>query len=225
MSKALLWGLGGVGAFLALRAYRDSKVREVIEDKLKVSYDGPACPPQGTKLLFVGDSYAEGLKPYIMAKAQGCGIAWAQDTKVGSNITYWSERIWGLVASFQPTHVLFSQGGNDFGRNDPDKVQADIASFVEKIRESDAIPMLIEPPTTPFPDPNNVRSMWGSVLKFTLASGFIIDSQDLEIPRVQGDSLGHPTQAGYQKWAEWIWPWFTDRAGRSGFFSGAEQAR
>lgn len=207
VNKALLLlGLGSA-AYLLTRGQSTGPIN--------TNYPGPTCPPQATRLLFVGDSYAVGMMPYFKAKADSCNIAFAESVEIGSNITQWSSWIGPLLDAFDPTHVLFSQGGNDFGRDDPDRVHADIKNFLEEINEAGAVAMHIEPPTTPFADEIGVRDMWG--LETGWLSGddnYSIDSRQLSIPRIATDSLGHPTQAGYEKWANWIWPWFTERAGR-----------
>ena len=178
------------------------------------TYPGPACPREGVEVLFVGDSYAVGLAPYLQARASTCGAPWFTSAEVGSNITKWKSRIGPLLAEHRPSHVLFSQGGNDFGRSDPEKVRSDIRSFLDQVRSAGASPAWIGPPETPFPDTIGVREMWAAEL-WQPGEWHSLDSRELEIPRAPSDPLGHPTQEGYKKWAAWIWPWLSERAGRA----------
>lgn len=166
------------------------------------------CPPEGARVLLIGDSYSVGFGPQLADFAALCKTPYHHHGVVGASVTQWDRDEWlnPQLAAIQPNVVLISLGGNDFQRNDPAHVAQRIDNLLARIKAAGARPLWVAPPTTPFPDKIGVRSMWQQRMG---ADGF--PSDQLDIPRVPTDPLGHPNGAGYQKWAAAIWPWASGR--------------
>lgn len=164
------------------------------------------CPPPGTRVLTIGDSYPVGFGPQLAKLAQGCGTPYHHHGVVGSSVTQWDRDSWlnPQLEAIQPNVVLVSLGGNDFMRNDPQNVEASIHNLIARVQAAGARLLWVSPPTTPFPDKLDVRGMWQRAIGKDW-----FDSTQLDIPRVPGDSLGHPTGPGYKQWAAAIWPWMS----------------
>lgn len=165
----------------------------------------PPCPPEGTRLLLVGDSLSVGLAPRLKAAAQGCGTHFDADDRGGTNIAGWSKWIVGDLAKYQPTAVLVSVGGNDFYREDTQKLRSQIDEFVAAVRGSGARLLYISPPAfTALTDKAGVRQMWAQTWAQAPQFDMFLTEQ-IDIP-LSGDGI-HPTGAGYDMLAQLLWEW------------------
>jgi hypothetical protein len=166
------------------------------------SEGGAACPPIGTRILLLGDSYAQGIASAMTALARGCACPFVASAVVGSHVTEWASDGWLLPAlqASTPNVVLVSLGANDFQRNDPGNVQAGVTALVSKIRAAGARVLWIAPLQEPFMDKVGALSMW----KDAVGNDWF-DSSLLTLPR-SGDGI-HSTPAGYAAWAAEVWHW------------------
>jgi len=168
-----------------------------------------SCPPSESRLALIGDSYAVGIGLYLQQLSEECGTAYYRYAAVeGSGVRKWDQPLWvgNQLDAAKPTAMLISLGGNDFRDRDPVEILAHINGLLDKIRAAGCRPLWISPPTTPFPDELGVRQMWQQRM-----GDDWFDSTKLQIPRVQGDPLGHPTEVGYKLWADAIWIWMSNR--------------
>jgi hypothetical protein len=170
----------------------------------------PGCPPQGYRVLLIGDSYAQGLTPKLRDIAKSCVTPFGSTYVVGSHVTEWANDAWLLPAlsllTPPPNVVLVSLGANDFQRNDPENVQAGVTSLVGKLRAAGCRVLWVSPLTEPFEDKVGVRTMWRAAVPDWF------DSTQIDIPRT-GDGI-HSTPAGYAAWAEQVWLWASDLLSR-----------
>jgi lysophospholipase L1-like esterase len=159
-------------------------------------------------VLLIGDSLSAGLGPHMGKRARACGATFFVHGVVGSHVTEWVQPSW-LKAQLQrakPTVVMVSLGGNDFVRNDPEKVERAIASFVSTVKDSGARLLWISPPTMPFPDKVGARTMWQTAIDGDVNVDWY-PTETLEIERV-ADRV-HPTIPEYDALAGKLWQWMS----------------
>ena len=202
---------GALGAVALWWLLRPAATKDYGGKKVPTTVDKPPLPPQalwqcpapGTRVLLVGDSYADGLKPHLAALAQDCAVPFAAATQVGSSATKWATDagLGALLASSTPTVVLVSLGGNDFQR-DQASVQAAVTTLVGRLRNAGARVLWIAPLTLPFADKAGVRAMW----KVVVGEDWL-DGEKFEYPRAT-DKI-HLYPSGYQDWAGKVWTWMS----------------
>ncbi len=158
----------------------------------------------------IGDSLAVGLAPHMTKLAAGCTTPFHEKGEVRISVTKAVKDSWLLpaVQAANANVALVVLGGNDFMRNDPARVKSSIRQLISKLRAAGMRVLWVAPPTMPFPDKIGVRQMWMDAL-----GGDWYDSEQLSIPRVPGDPLGHPTYQGAKSWAAHIWPWMATHIG------------
>lgn len=164
------------------------------------------CPVTGSRVLFIGDSYAEGLAPQMIPMASECSTPYVPDGRRGTSVTQWAREDWigPALATSQANVVLISLGGNDFQRNDVESVRSSIDKLLARIRAAGARPLWVEPLSLPFADKIGVRQMW----KSAMGSDWF-PSEHLQLDRApDGIHLGG---AGYKTWAQEIWPWMAGK--------------
>jgi len=163
-----------------------------------------ASLPRGSRLLLIGDSFAQGLKGPLAGLAQSTGAAFEGHSEVSSRIDQWAAdpNLVGYLSSFRPTLVLIVLGTNDEAGL-PEYAAAiapKIATLLQKIRASGAQALWVGPPSLPF-----ARKGVSDQVKKTGVRYF--PSEILSIAR-QKDDL-HATGDGYAAWANAIWGWLT----------------
>lgn len=163
------------------------------------------CPVEGTRVAMIGDSYAAGLAPQTGKLAQGCGVPFHGDGRVGTSALSWQKDSWlAPVLATSPTVVLISLGGNDFQRGNAETMRQAIETIVTKIRAAGARPAWIEPLELPFEDKLGVKQMWQAAVK-----GDFFPAAGIDYPRAP-DGI-HLFPAGYEDWATKIWRWMSVR--------------
>lgn len=168
---------------------------------------GPGCPPSGTAMALLGDSYAAGLAPSMSKLAAACGAPFHGDGRVGTSATKWQQDAWlAPTLATKPDFVLISLGGNDFQVGNPAALKAAIETIVSKIRAAGATPLWIEPLSLPFEDKVGARDMW----KQAVGEGYWLSSEGTDFPR--GPDKIHLFPDGYESWAEIVWRWASGRA-------------
>lgn len=164
----------------------------------------PPPPPKprlgpGSRLLLVGDSFAQGLAPPLGELSKGLGVAFRADGRLGTRIAQWAAQPWlGADLSWAPTMVLVSLGTNDMKLPQPAVEQAALGQLAARLKSSAARVVWLNPPTMPFPD-RGVRQM---IAKTGLE---VFHSEALPLPR--GPDGIHPTVSGYAGWAGALWRW------------------
>lgn len=156
-----------------------------------------------TRLLFIGDSMAQGLAPHVENLAHDEGIAaFAARGIVGTRLDQWAKDPWldAELQSFSPTLVLVSLGTNDeaMGAGAADRQSSAFEALLAKISASGAEVAWVGPPSLPFPR-HGVSDMIRARVPHYFAS------ESLDIPRAP-DGL-HPNVSGYAGWAGAIWQW------------------
>ncbi len=161
-----------------------------------------------TRLLFVGDSMAEGLTKHLNAMATEQRVPYLALTKSGTRIDQWAQsvRLDEAIASLQPTLVMIALGTNDAYTNyTPEQIAGHVAALLSKIPEGVDV-LWIGAPALPatyngrHPDAEILTAIQGSV-------PYYFASHELEIPR--GPDGLHATAEGYAGWAGAIWSWAT----------------
>ena len=167
----------------------------------------PLCPPQGARVAVVGDSFAEGLGPHLAAHAKDCGTPFFLDDARGTSVTQWTGPRLDAALAFNPSVVLVSLGGNDFGRGDPLNVQSSIGKLAARVRASGARLLWIAPVSLPFPDKTQTRATW-----LATVGGDFYPSENDTYPRA-ADRI-HLFPSGYRDWASKVWRWMSERVSR-----------
>lgn len=162
-----------------------------------------------SKILVIGDSFANGMAPHFQALASEEGLPLMGGAINGTRIDQWLNSAWlqEKLATFEPTHVFISLGGNDaYSQLSPEDVGENTAELVELVQASGAHPIWIGVPPMPavhLGNPINPETL----MTVKRAAPFYFDASDLDIPR-SPDGL-HPTAAGYAGWAGTFWSWIS----------------
>lgn len=161
------------------------------------------CPDASTRIALIGDSYGVGLSFRLKKLSECCGIPFFANPVVGSGINDWKSgyKI-DRALDFNPTLVVISLGGNDFGRSRK-SVEAPIDQLVRRIRQAGAQPAWVEPLLLPKRiESDAIRQAW----RDTGIPRY--DSRPLEYPRAS-DGI-HLHMREYAAWAEKLWPWIVE---------------
>lgn len=168
------------------------------------------CPPEGTRVLLIGDSLSHGLGPAVRPLAEGCGTVYFHHGVIGSHVTEWDQDAWlgQQLRQAQPTVVIMSMGGNDFQRLDAERVAPAIERVIARVEASGARFLWISPPTMPFDDRIDVRGMWAEALAAHPTTA-TFPAHELTIPRV-ADRI-HPTRTANHALARRLWTWMANQ--------------
>ena len=174
-----------------------------------------ACPPSGTRVLFIGDSNGVGLagafyegvalpRP-LLKLAQACGAPMTIDVLGGQGATYFAPRIETLLDTAEPTLLLVNLGANDYTRNDPEHVAASILKIVTAAKSRNVQVIWISPPKFGPPlevDKIGALGMWRATGVTEFQTPILPDRSD----RI------HYTDAGYRELAALIWAFVSSEA-------------
>jgi hypothetical protein len=169
------------------------------------------CPVEGARVLLIGDSLSAGLAPVMAQHARACGASFHHKGVVGSHVTQWAHDSW-LVPELrraEPTVVIVSLGGNDFGRRDDANVRAGVAALVSKVRATGAKLLWISPPTMPFADRVGARAMWQEAIGGEKGRDWFA-TEELVIHRTE-DRI-HPTRSEYRALGATLWQWLSTQS-------------
>lgn len=158
----------------------------------------------GSRVLLVGDSHAQGLNTPLKAMATERGVPYVGLAKVGSRIDYWaaSAALDDALASFDPTLVLVSLGTNDaYMGGDVSARQAPaLESLLAKLSGRDVV--WLGPPA--LPEVHSGMRLDLRFLEFLAANApHFLDTAGLLIS--MGPDGIHPTVLGYAGWSGAIW--------------------
>jgi lysophospholipase L1-like esterase len=161
-----------------------------------------------TRLLFFGDSLAQGLSPHLRDLATETGVPYVGTGVVGSRIDQWTSSQWlgEQLVTLQPTLVLVALGTNDaYSRLSPEAVAASAELLLSRIPESAEV-VWVGVPALPAKYGANSPSQEVLEAIVEVAPSYF-PSHGLEIPR--GPDGLHPSAAGYAGWAGAIWDWLS----------------
>lgn len=195
-------------ASTVLPAVAERSVEEVAERSVEEAAER-TCPPEGTRVLLIGDSLSHGLGPAVRPLAERCGTVYFHHGVIGSHVTEWDQDAWlgQQLRRAQPTVVIMSMGGNDFQRLDAERVKPAIERVIARVEASGAQFLWISPPTMPFADRIDVRGMWADTLA-DHATTATFPAHELDIPRV-ADRV-HPTRTANHQLARQLWTWMAN---------------
>lgn len=163
---------------------------------------------ENSRVLFFGDSLAQGLSPHIRELATEAGIPYVGAGVQGSRIDQWIASDWldTTIDEFQPTLVLICLGTNDAYSNlTPDEVLGAMRMLLGSIPlEADVVWIGVPglPRTYSGRTPNA-----STLQRIEEEAPFYFPSHELDIPR-SPDTL-HPNAQGYAGWAGAIWDWIS----------------
>lgn len=168
----------------------------------------------GSRILLIGDSIAQGLDPHLRALAKEAKLFYGSSFKVGSKIPHWTgEPLLAAVEAANPTVVLVALGTNDIYGKAPEP---------ELFERARALLTLLETLTRPdcygmgpdvfwvgphLPDlPGNPGAPIAEALSGYRAgcdgAAEYFDSTALDL--LMADHI-HPTASGFAAWAGSMW--------------------
>lgn len=159
----------------------------------------PTLQP-GSKVLLIGDSFAQGLAPPLKQLFTEHGILFLADGRLGTTIAQWAKQPWldVLLTKGRPDVVLVSLGTNDMKLVDPLLERPALLVLVDKLKQISGSVVWVTPPSVPFPD-RGLRSM------LTETGVPLFHSESLTIQR--GPDALHSTISGYAGWAGSLFRW------------------
>lgn len=161
-----------------------------------------SCPRQRRRYALLGDSYAEGLAPYLGELADQCGDTLTADATRGSGAEFWTpQKVLARAGGAQV--VALSIGGNDFGRA-PGSTDAGAAAVARAVASAGKTLLWIPPLRLPFPDKARTREAWARAVPAH------VKWDQIYFPERADDGV-HLTPAGYRTWARAIWAWIARR--------------
>jgi len=171
------------------------------------AFRGPRIEAGKTRVLLIGDSFADGIGPPLQALAADGNVPFSRLSRSGTRIDQWaaSQKLAERLASFQPTLVLVSLGTNDeymTGSDVPARQAPYLEQLLLRLQGAGAEVVWIGPPRLP-------RATNGVVplIKRTVPKSHYFASDRLSIPR--GPDGLHPTLKGYVGWAGAVWKWLS----------------
>jgi hypothetical protein len=154
----------------------------------------------GKRVLLVGDSMAEGLRPSLQQRVEAAGGRFIGEAWQSSTIIGWegSGRLREMLERYQPDIVFISLGSNELQARRPEGRAPLIRRMVAEIGGRPAY--WIGPPSWKT-DRGLLR-----VIEENFQAGHFYNASDLQVPR-QRDGK-HPTLEGFSQWTELIWSWY-----------------
>jgi hypothetical protein len=174
--------------------------------------DGPAAaaPPPGTKVLQVGDSFADALAKELGKLLKDAGLHTTVVSKTPSYIGDWAygSTLATLLSKYQPDLVLITLGANELEIPDPAARIGPVQRLVARASSRPCVWIL--PPL--WKKDTGVMQ----VIKEHAKPCLVLDSTSLvgELPRLP-DGI-HPSTAGRVTWAAAVMRWLNQRRDPSG---------
>jgi len=161
-----------------------------------------------TKILFFGDSLAQGVGPHLKGLATEERVPYLGAGRQGSRIDQWVHSDWlaNAVEVYEPTLVLISLGTNDaYSALSPEAVAESQRELLSKL-PADADVVWVGVPALPetYSGRHPNVEVLGAIEK---GAPHYYPSHELDIPR--GPDHLHMTAAGYAGWAGALWEWLT----------------
>lgn len=160
-----------------------------------------AALPSGTKVLQIGDSFADALGKELGKLLRASGLRTALETKTPSYIGDWAygPTLPKLLASFDPDLVLVTLGANELEVPEPARRVVPVQRLVKQLAGRPCVWIL--PP------------LWKAdtgvmqVIKDNAGSCRVLDSSALVGSLPRGPDRIHPNAAGRARWASAVLDW------------------
>jgi hypothetical protein len=162
--------------------------------------DAPAVSLAGKSVLLVGDSMAEGLRPWLQQRVEAAGGRFVGEPWQSSTIIGWqgSGRLREMIERYRPDVVFISLGSNELQARKPEGRAPLIKQMVAELGQRPAY--WIGPPSWK-EDRGLLR-----VIEENFQPGHFYNAANLQVPR-QRDGK-HPTSEGFAQWTQLIWAWY-----------------
>lgn len=160
--------------------------------------------PRGS-IILVGDSYAVGLGPAIIAPPAlpaGPGLDFKANGVVGSDTASWAAVTGTAQHQREWNWIVWSLGTNDAGR-DPGKLRADIAQIADTAKEHGSGLCWIRPPRAVIKAVPKAEAAWREWGR-AVGEGRTFDTDRHVKVELSPDGI-HPVS--YRPWAEALWSW------------------
>lgn len=156
---------------------------------------------KGRRVLLVGDSMAQGIAPFLQRKVEAAGGQWTSAPEQSSTIIWWqgSGKLRALISEHRPDIIFIALGSNELYTRDAQSRASVVQKMVEEIGGKQAY--WIGPPTW------KPGAKLVPVIEDNFQPGHFYNSDTLDVPR--GKDGKHPTGAGYERWVELIWQWYS----------------
>lgn len=156
--------------------------------------------PQGSKILLIGDSLAQGMARQFDETSRKNGYISKKYFVQGTRTDFWSSRVEEIIKRENPDLVIVSLGTNDSGLMDPERQRKHIVKIRESIINFGSLIMWILPP--PLPASLSGKEKINKILSEEIPGWESFSPiEDLERSK---DGI-HMTPRGYSDWVLRIW--------------------
>lgn len=155
--------------------------------------------PRGKKLLFIGDSLAQGMAPHFNKLARNKGYIPHINCLQGTRIDYWSDRLDKIVNNIRPGLIVISLGTNDSGLPTPESQRRHVKN-IKKIADRYGSKILW---ILPQPLPKRFVGQHG--IKQIIKEEIKDDVYDTRVKLEKIKDEIHLTSKGYETWITATW--------------------
>lgn len=167
-------------------------------------YFAKAQSLKGKTILLVGDSFGEGINPWLQKKVKAAGAHYCQSYKRGTRLEYWAgHRLDRALRQCKPDIVFVSLGANHLDDKHPEREMVNIILIEMQV--------LFNPTTRKvaqlyFFGPDSWKKSTGieDVIKSLVPNYW--DGRGVKVKR-QPDKK-HPTMKSFGKLTDLFWGWF-----------------
>lgn len=155
--------------------------------------------PRGKKLLFIGDSLAQGMAPHFNKLARNKGYIPHINCLQGTRIDYWSDRLDKIVNNIRPGLIVISLGTNDSGLPTPESQRRHVKN-IKKIADrygSKILWILPQPLPKRFVGQHGIKQIIKEEIKDD-----VYDTQ-VKLEKIKDEI--HLTSKGYETWITATW--------------------
>jgi lysophospholipase L1-like esterase len=157
--------------------------------------------PQGSRIVLLGDSLAEGMAAPFRRLAKNKGYVPSISALHGTRINYWSSKIERIMVDSRPKLVIISLGTNDSGTSTPEVQRIHVKKIRNVVEKYGGKIFWLSPMKLPqrFRGQDGIRK----IIQDEISPQNILSSADLKLEMIK-DGV-HLTGKGYEGWITLAW--------------------